>query len=237
MAESDSAHARIFHRHRERSRLAIDSVQHVGRLSLTATGRTAAPVAPGTALSTPSLVRGTRHAPVIQQNRRFSIEKLARHHALETFDCGQDALNRFLTRRAPQSASQRLADLPRIGQHNGGGLYTLVVEGRLCGCPRAAHQRARTTSSPVDVARSTGGRCGMEGPGVVPVYRRTPCAGRYRWPTSSASAPWRPTRRTMRPAPSTSTSGSSPPEISAERSQSAKAEVQGQLNSRDSIPN
>jgi len=59
---------------------------------------------------------------------RFSIEKLARHHALEAFDCGQEALNRFLTRFALPSqqanASQTylgLADTTVVG------FYTLVV--------------------------------------------------------------------------------------------------------------
>ena len=30
----------------------------------------------------------------------FAIEKLARHHPVEAFDCGQEALNRFLMRFA-----------------------------------------------------------------------------------------------------------------------------------------
>lgn len=58
----------------------------------------------------------------------FCIEKLARHHAVETFNCGQDALNRFLIRFALSSqyanASQTyvgLADATVVG------FYTLVV--------------------------------------------------------------------------------------------------------------
>ena len=58
----------------------------------------------------------------------FAIEKLARHHAVENFDCGQDALNRFLIRFALPSqqanASQTyvgLADAVVVG------FYTLVV--------------------------------------------------------------------------------------------------------------
>lgn len=58
----------------------------------------------------------------------FAIEKLARHHAVEGFDCGQEALNRFLTRFALPSqqanASQTylgLADARVVG------FYTLVV--------------------------------------------------------------------------------------------------------------
>lgn len=58
----------------------------------------------------------------------FQIEKLARHHAVEDFDCGQDALNRFLIRFAlanqQANASQSyvgLADAAVIG------FYTLTV--------------------------------------------------------------------------------------------------------------
>jgi GNAT superfamily N-acetyltransferase len=58
----------------------------------------------------------------------FRVEKLARHHAVDDFNCGQEALNRFLTRFALTSqqanASQTyvgLADSTVIG------FYTLVV--------------------------------------------------------------------------------------------------------------
>ncbi len=58
----------------------------------------------------------------------FRIEKLSRHHAVETFDCGEEALNRFLHRFAftnqQANASQTyiaLADSMVIG------FYTLVV--------------------------------------------------------------------------------------------------------------
>jgi GNAT superfamily N-acetyltransferase len=58
----------------------------------------------------------------------FAIEKLAGRHAVEGFDCGQEALNRFLTRFALPSqqanASQTylgLADATVVG------FYTLVV--------------------------------------------------------------------------------------------------------------
>lgn len=58
----------------------------------------------------------------------FAIEKLARHHAVEAFDCGQAALNRFLLRFAlpgqHANASQTyvgLADAEIVG------FYTLVV--------------------------------------------------------------------------------------------------------------
>jgi len=58
----------------------------------------------------------------------FGIEKLTKHHAVENFDCGEDALNRFLSRFAlsnqQASASQTyigLADETIVG------FYTLVV--------------------------------------------------------------------------------------------------------------
>jgi GNAT superfamily N-acetyltransferase len=58
------------------------------------------------------------------------IEKLQRTHAIDSFDCGQDALNRFLIRYALQNqqagASQTyvalLGDAPQVV-----GYYTLVV--------------------------------------------------------------------------------------------------------------
>ena len=59
---------------------------------------------------------------------QFRIEKLARHHTVEGFDCGNEALNRFLVRFAygnqQANASQTylgLADTAIIG------FYTLVV--------------------------------------------------------------------------------------------------------------
>lgn len=58
----------------------------------------------------------------------FRIEKLARHHAVDDFDCGQESLNRFLSRHALSNqlanAAQTylgLADDVVIGYH------TLVV--------------------------------------------------------------------------------------------------------------
>jgi len=34
---------------------------------------------------------------------QFRIEKLARRHAVDTFDCGEEPLNRFLNRYAFQN--------------------------------------------------------------------------------------------------------------------------------------
>jgi GNAT superfamily N-acetyltransferase len=58
----------------------------------------------------------------------FCIEKLARHHAVDDFDCGQEALNRFLIRFAlpnqQANASQTyvgLSDMVVVG------FYTLTV--------------------------------------------------------------------------------------------------------------
>jgi GNAT superfamily N-acetyltransferase len=58
----------------------------------------------------------------------FAIEKLARHHAVDEFDCGQPTLNRFLTRYALTSqqanASQAYLGLAEAAVV---GFYTLVV--------------------------------------------------------------------------------------------------------------
>jgi GNAT superfamily N-acetyltransferase len=58
----------------------------------------------------------------------FGIEKLTRHHAVENFDCGEDTLNRFLSRFA-LSNQQASASQTYIGQADGTivGFYTLVV--------------------------------------------------------------------------------------------------------------
>jgi GNAT superfamily N-acetyltransferase len=58
----------------------------------------------------------------------FGIEKLARHHRVEEFDCGQDALNRFLTRFA-LSSQQANASQTYVGLADATvvGFYTLVV--------------------------------------------------------------------------------------------------------------
>lgn len=58
----------------------------------------------------------------------LGIEKLARHHAVDDFDCGEEALNRFVSRYAFQnqqaSASQTYVGL---ADSNIIGFYTLVV--------------------------------------------------------------------------------------------------------------
>lgn len=56
------------------------------------------------------------------------IEKLARHHQLDGFDCGQEALNRFLTRFA-YSTQQASASQTYLGlaEEEVIGFYTLVV--------------------------------------------------------------------------------------------------------------
>ena len=58
----------------------------------------------------------------------FAIEKLARHHAVEDFDCGQAALNRFLLRFA-LSSQQANAAQTYVGLADAEivGFYTLVV--------------------------------------------------------------------------------------------------------------
>jgi GNAT superfamily N-acetyltransferase len=58
----------------------------------------------------------------------FVVEKLARHHAVEIFDCGQAALNRFLLRFA-LSSQQANAAQTYVGLADAEivGFYTLVV--------------------------------------------------------------------------------------------------------------
>jgi len=58
----------------------------------------------------------------------FAIEKLARHHAVDEFDCGQPALNRFPTRYALTS-QQANASQTYLGLADAAvaGFYTLVV--------------------------------------------------------------------------------------------------------------
>lgn len=58
----------------------------------------------------------------------FGIEKLARHHAVEDFDGGQDTLNRFLNRFALPS-QQANASLTYVGLADATvvGFYTLVL--------------------------------------------------------------------------------------------------------------
>jgi GNAT superfamily N-acetyltransferase len=58
----------------------------------------------------------------------FVIEKLARHHAVDRFDCGQEVLNRFLSRFA-LSSQQANASQTYVGLADAAvaGFYTLVV--------------------------------------------------------------------------------------------------------------
>jgi GNAT superfamily N-acetyltransferase len=59
----------------------------------------------------------------------FRIEKLSRSHAVESFDCGRDALNRFLKRYAllNQVAGASLTYVAVAGTADVAGYYTLVV--------------------------------------------------------------------------------------------------------------
>ena len=59
---------------------------------------------------------------------RFAIEKLTKLHALEDFDCGDDALNRFLVRHALANQSANAAQT-YLGLADGAvvGFYSLVV--------------------------------------------------------------------------------------------------------------
>jgi len=59
---------------------------------------------------------------------RFRIEKLARKHAVDAFDCGEEPLNRFLVRYAFQN-QQANASQTYVGLSGDDiiGFYTLVV--------------------------------------------------------------------------------------------------------------
>jgi GNAT superfamily N-acetyltransferase len=58
----------------------------------------------------------------------FCVEKLSRRHAIDTFDCGEEALNRFLIRFA-WANSQANASQTYVGLADDAviGFYTLVV--------------------------------------------------------------------------------------------------------------
>jgi GNAT superfamily N-acetyltransferase len=59
---------------------------------------------------------------------KFRIEKLTKEHALVNFDCGQDALNRFLIRHALQSQQANAAQTYLgIADETVIGFYSLAV--------------------------------------------------------------------------------------------------------------
>jgi GNAT superfamily N-acetyltransferase len=56
------------------------------------------------------------------------IEKLARHHAVDDFDCGQEALNRYLIRYAfPNQLASASQTYLGLAEETVIGFYTLVV--------------------------------------------------------------------------------------------------------------
>jgi GNAT superfamily N-acetyltransferase len=58
----------------------------------------------------------------------FRIEKLARHHVLDGFDCGEEALNRFLLRFAfPNQQAHASQTYLGLAADEVAGFYTLVV--------------------------------------------------------------------------------------------------------------
>jgi GNAT superfamily N-acetyltransferase len=58
----------------------------------------------------------------------FRIEKLARHHVLDGFDCGEEALNRFLLRFAfPNQQANASQTYLGLAGDEVAGFYTLVV--------------------------------------------------------------------------------------------------------------
>ncbi len=59
---------------------------------------------------------------------RFRIEKLSRKHPVETFDCGQEPLNRFLIRYAFQNQQANASQTyVALSDDDVIGFYTLVV--------------------------------------------------------------------------------------------------------------
>lgn len=58
----------------------------------------------------------------------FRVEKLARRHAVDAFDCGEEALNRFLVRFAlPNSQANASQSYVGLADDAVIGFYTLVV--------------------------------------------------------------------------------------------------------------
>ena len=58
----------------------------------------------------------------------FKVEKLARRHPVDDFDCGQEATQPFPgTFRTYQSTGRCLTDLFGLADNTGIGFYTLVV--------------------------------------------------------------------------------------------------------------
>ena len=161
----------------------------------------------GAAIRHTECLRGQRHPAMTA----FGIEKLARHHGVEEFDCGQDALNRFLTRFALASQQANAAQTyVGLADATVVGFYTLVVsEVAYADAPeRLTKGLARHPVPLMLLARLAVGTA-WKGKALAPVYSRTPCAGRCGWRASSASARWPLMRRTTPLAPSTSISVSS----------------------------
>jgi len=79
------------------------------------------------------------------------IEKLRREHAVDLFDCGQEALNRFLARYAFQN-QQAEASQTYVGLVDDQvvGFYTLVVAQVEYDDARAFDERFGFTPAPTD---------------------------------------------------------------------------------------
>jgi len=96
-----------------------------------------------------------------------SIEKLRRDHAVGSFDCGKESLNRFLIRNALQSQ-----------QANASQTYVLTMEGHVAGyrtlvigevayadAPERLKKGLARHPVPVMLARASRGRERLPGPG------------------------------------------------------------------------
>lgn len=142
----------------------------------------------------------------------FGVDKLARHHAIDGFDCGQESLNRFLTRFALPS-QQAHASQTYLGLTDAAvvGFYTLVVsEVANADAPDRLTNGLAHHPVPLMLLARLAVSATWQGKGSGPVCSRMRCAGQSWWLTSSASArsPLMPAMTP--PAPSAGTSDSSP---------------------------
>jgi hypothetical protein len=98
-------------------------------------------------------------------NDRPRIEKLRRDQHVDRFDCGQQALNRFLVRYAFQNQqSEASQTYVALVADDVVGFYTLVVaQVEYDDAPQRLGRGTRPISNPAGAARSSGGRLELAG--------------------------------------------------------------------------
>lgn len=96
------------------------------------------------------------------------VEKLTRHHALEGFDCGHEALNRFLLRFAwPNQQANASQSYVALDAENVVGFYTLVVgEVAFQGAPGRLTKGLARHPVPIMLLARMGVRADFQGRGV-----------------------------------------------------------------------